>query len=99
MPDVDQNRVEFSTGLFGLSLTGANALATFLLITIFALAGLTIWSHRERSEEHQEIVCMIKLNLYVNSIERGMPLDWSKMPVDIYGCVPRFLYERGAPQR
>jgi hypothetical protein len=93
------DRIDVNTGLFGLRLSGPNALITFLFIIILGLMGLTIWAHGERSREHEELSCMIKLNLYVNSIPRGEPLDWSKMPVDLYACVPRFLYERGASQR
>ena len=92
MPDVNQDRVEFSTGLFGLSLTGSNALVIFLFIALFGLSALTIWSHRERSKEHANIVCMIKLNLYVNSVPTGEALNWSRMPPDIFPCVPEFLY-------
>jgi hypothetical protein len=94
MPDVNHDRVDFNTGLFGLRLSGPNSLIIFLFIALLCVGALTVWATRESSKEHQEIVCMIKLNLYVNSIPRGEPLDWSKMPVDLYGCVPRFLYER-----
>lgn len=95
MPGIDQDSLDFKTGLFGLRLAGPNALIIFLFISLLGVASLTVWSSREASREHQEIVCMIKLNLYVNSIPRGDQLDWQKLPVDLYGCVPRFLYERG----
>lgn len=88
-----QDSAEFKTSLFGFKLAGRDAVTTFLFIAILALAGLTFWEHSIRNKEHSDIVCMIKLNLYVYSSPRGEPLDWSKMPVDLYSCVPRFLYE------
>lgn len=99
MPDVNGgDRVEFRTGLFGLSLTGSNALVIFIFIALVGVGALTIWAAKDSHKEHQEIMCMLKLNLYVNSIPRGEAIDWQKLPVDLYGCVPRFLYERGAPR-
>lgn len=87
--------VDFRTGLFGIKLTGPNSLITFLFLAILALSGLTLMQHINRQREHTEIVCMIKLNLFMNNIPKGEAIDWAKMPVDLYGCVPRFLYERG----
>ena len=94
MPDVNGDRVDFNTGLFGLRLSGPNSLIILLFIALLGVGALTIFSTKESHKEHQEIMCMLKLNLYVNSIPRGDPLDWQKLPVDLYGCVPRFLYER-----
>jgi uncharacterized membrane protein len=91
MPEDDS--VSVNTGLFGLRLTGPNSLIMFLFIVVIAVGALEIWSHRERAHEHQEIVCMIKLNLYMNSIPRGELLDWSKLPIDLFSCIPRFYYE------
>jgi hypothetical protein len=94
-----QNSAEFKTGLFGFKLIGRDALITFLFITILAEAGLTFWEHSKRSDEHDQIVCMIKLNLFIYTLPKGEPLDWSKMPVDLYSCVPKFLYENARPVR
>ena len=94
MSDGDgQNTAEFKTGLFGFKLAGRDALVTFLFIVMLANAGLIFWESKSRQEEHNEIVCMIKLNLFIYTLPKGEPLDWSKMPVDLYNCVPKFLYE------
>ena len=91
---MEQDSVDLNTGLFGLRLSGPNSAVIYLFIELVAVAGLEIWSRKESAKESAEIVCMLKLNLYVNSIPRGESLDWQKLPVDLYGCVPRFLYER-----
>jgi hypothetical protein len=90
----ESDSVDFKSGPFGLSLKGDNALVILLFLSIVALAALTFWEHKARSDENAAMQCMIKLNLFVNQLPRGEPLDWSKVPVDLYGCVPRFLYER-----
>lgn len=100
MPDDDaQNSAEFKTSMFGFKLAGKDALATLLFLAILASAGLSFWQHNKRSDEAREIVCMIKLNLFIYTIPRGEPIEWSKMPVDLYSCVPKFLYESGRPIR
>jgi len=92
MPDVNQDRVDFNTGLFGLRLSGPNSLIIFLFIGLIGVAALTIWTNRESQKRDHEIACMIKLNLYVNSVPVGEALNWSRMPPDIFPCVPEFLY-------
>jgi len=94
MADGDgQNSAEFKTGMFGIKLDGKDAISTLLFIAVVAHGALTFWEHKQRSDEHDNISCMLKLNMFIYTIPRGEPLDWSKMPVDLYGCVPRFLYE------
>lgn len=100
MPNGDaQNSAELKTSLFGLKLAGKDALTTLVFIAILSLAGLSIWQQTVDNAEHREIVCMIKLNLFIYTLPKGDPLDWSKMPVDLYTCVPKFLYENARPIR
>src|ERR1044072_3684485 len=94
-----QDQVGLTTKWFGLNLSGKDAGFIFLFIAILALTGLLFWTNKQRSEETAAIQCMIKLNLFVNQQPRTEPLDWSKLPVDLYTCVPRFLYERGLPRQ
>lgn len=98
MEESDKNSVGLSTGWFGLSLSGKDAGYIFLFLVILASTGLNAWFMSARDKEHSEIVCMIKLNLFVNQSTRGGAsgeiLDWQRMPVDLYTCVPRFLYEK-----
>ena len=100
MADGDgQNSAEFKTSMFGFKLAGKDALVTFLFIAILADAALTFWENKARQEEHGNIICMIKLNLFIYTLPKGDPLDWSKMPVDLYPCVPKFLYDNARPVR
>ena len=88
------NTVNLSTKWGGLSLAGKDALDIFLFIAILALASLTIYEHIQRSGEHDILSCQIKLNLFMQTQPVDKPIDWKKLPVDTFGCVPRFLYER-----
>jgi hypothetical protein len=92
--DLQSNTAEFKTSLFGLKLGGKDAIDIFLFIVILALGGLTIYEHIQRSTEHDSINCQIKLNLYMQQQVPEKPINWRAMPTDLYGCIPRWLYER-----
>lgn len=94
-----RNSVDIKTGPFGISLKGDNALVILLFLSMVGLGALIFWENKTRSDENVLLQCMIKLNLFVNQQQRGEVLDWSRMPVDLYGCVPRFLYEKQQPLR
>ena len=94
-----QNTVDLTTKFGGLKLAGKNALDLFLFLAILALAGLTMYEHIQRSTEHDAIQCSIKLNLFMQTQGTDKPIDWKKMPVDVFSCVPRFLYERDTNAR
>ena len=94
-----QNRVDLTSKWGGLSIGGKDALDIFLFLSIVALGGLTIYEHIQRSTEHDAIQCSIKLNLFMQTQGADKPIDWKKMPVDVFGCVPRFLYERDEKMR
>lgn len=87
--------VDLKTGLFGLRIVGGNALFFFLLLMLFMNVALDLWQHVQRSHEHNSIVCTTRLALFVYTSPRGELIDWSRMPVDLYQCIPKFLYERG----
>jgi len=84
--------VDFKSGPLGLKLAGPNAIQILLFISVLALGALVFWGHKQRAQENASMLCMIKLNLFVNQQPRDVPLDWGKMPVDLYPCVPAFLY-------
>ena len=94
MEDTGQDTVNLSTKLGTLSLGGKNALEIALLIVMLGLAGLTIYEHIQRSQEHDTITCQIKLNLFMQAQDLARPIDWRKMPVDLFNCIPKFLYDR-----
>ena len=75
-------------------MVGKDALSIFLFIAIMALAALTIYEHIQRSTEHDQISCQIKLNLYMQQQITDKPINWRTMPSDLYLCIPKFLYDR-----
>ena len=86
--------VDVKTGFGSLKLSGAPAVIVLLFIAILADIGYSVYENRQRSQEHTQVECMIKLALFIQTAPRGDPIDWNKMPVDLYPCVPRFLYQR-----
>lgn len=95
----ERNTVSVTSKWGGLSLQGKDALDIFLFISILALGGLTVFEHIGRSQEHDAISCQIKLNLYMQTQKNDAPIDWRRMPTDLYNCIPRFLYERDQASR
>jgi len=95
MPDGEDRHdsVGLTTKWFGLNLAGKDALGIFLFISLLALAGVTLWEHSQRSNEHDQIGCMLKLNLFMQQIPPGTAIDWHRMPIDLYPCIPSFLYK------
>jgi hypothetical protein len=89
-----RDTVSLTTKWGGLSLEGKDALAIFLFIAILGLCGLTIYEHIQRSAEHDQISCQIKLNLFMQQQNPEKPINWHAMPTDLYGCIPRWIYER-----
>lgn len=96
--DDRHDSVGLTTKWFGLNLSGKDALGIFLFITLLAMMGLDAWENVQRSNEHDGIVCMIKLNLYMQQLPTGAPMDWRRMPVDLYSCIPPFLYKQESPR-
>lgn len=90
----DHDSVGLTTKWFGLNLAGKDAVGIFLFIALLALAGFTAWSNTQRSQEHEQITCMLKLNLYMQQVPVGSQIDWRRMPIDLYGCIPTFLYKQ-----
>jgi len=91
--------VSLTTKWGGLSLGGKDALGIGLLIAIIALAGLILYEHFQRSNEHDQISCQIKLNLYMQQTVPDKPINWRSVPTDLYSCIPKFLYERDPASR
>jgi len=98
-PSNDANSVNVTTGFGSFSLDGKNALEILIFISILALGALTIYEHIQRDAEHSTISCQIKLNLFMQAQKADAPINWRAMPTDLFGCVPKFLYERDAGVR
>lgn len=99
MAEVSQPKegVEFTGFGSSLKLFGSNSLFFFLLIVLAIQIGVTLWENVQRSREHDEIVCATKLAIFVYSTPRAgekFELDFQRLPVDLYNCLPRFLYEK-----
>ena len=90
----NENSIDVKTSLFGIKLVGPNAILILLFLLMLALSALVVWENFRRENEHMQMMCSIKLNLFMNTIPKGTSVDWSNMPVDLYPCIPKFLYER-----
>lgn len=86
--------VSFTTSLFGIKMSGGNAIIIFLFIVNLALIGLILFESQHRITEHQNIVCSTRLAIYVYTTPKGEAIDWNRMPTDLYPCVPKFLFDR-----
>lgn len=95
----DDEAVDIRTGLFGLKLTGPSAILMLLFFATLANGALTMWEHFRRELEHDNMICIIRLNLYIHTLPKNSQIDWADMPSDLYNCIPRFLYERGRGDR
>jgi hypothetical protein len=93
------DNVSVTTGFGSLSLGGKNALEILIFISILAIGGLSIYENIQRSQEHDLIACQIKLNLFMQAQKPEAPINWRTMPTDLFGCVPKFLYERDVGPR
>lgn len=89
-----RDTVSLTTKFGALSLGGKNAMDIFLFIAILALTGFAAWEHSLRKDEHAEISCQLKLNLFMQAQSVDKPINWRSMPVDLFSCVPKFLYDR-----
>ena|SRR5690242_10024186 len=99
-PNNATDTVSLTTKWGGLSLGGKDALAIFLFIAMLGLSALTLWEHIQRSSEHDLLDCRLKLTLFMQTVAPDKAIDWRRVPVDLYSCVPRFILERdqGRPQ-
>lgn len=91
--DADEH-VDLTTKWFGLKVGGPNALLIVLFMSILLDIGYGMWENFNRRNEHVQLMCAIKLNLFMQNQLMGKSIDWLHMPVDLYPCIPRFLYER-----
>ena len=92
----DQESVDVTTKWFGVKLTGPNALLILLFVALLANGALYIWENTQRRIEHEHIMCVNKLSLFMYGYPRGEPIQWERMPPDIYACIPKFIYDRPA---
>jgi len=100
-PNEQQQGVELSGFGANVKLFGGSSLAIFLLIVSAINIGVTLWEGQLRSREHDEIQCSTKLAIFVYSSTRNtatgtVDIQWDRLPVDLFGCLPTFLYK---PQR
>jgi len=82
-----------------LRMFGGNALFFFLLLLLGLNVALTVWEHAQRSTEHDHIMCASKLSIYIYTTPKGAPIDWDRLPIDTFACIPKFLFDRPALPR
>jgi len=91
---MESTSAEVTTSFGALKLAGPNALFILLFITQLAIGGLIVWEFIQMNQAIDKILCANKLQIYMSRVEKEAPIDWAAMPVDLYGCIPSFLYER-----
>ena len=89
-----EDSVDLKAGSVGLRLAGPNALILFIFIAILLNTVFVVIENHERQKEHAQIECYLKLGIFVHTWPKGSAIAWENMPVDLYGCIPKFLYER-----
>jgi hypothetical protein len=87
------DQLEVKTG-FGSIIT--HGTSVFIVLALAALTVMMFWEHENRSKEHDLIDCRLKLTLYLMQTSVENPIDWRRMPPDLYGCMPKFIYERNS---
>lgn len=73
---------------------GWGLLFLFIFIIGIVTVSLESYEHMKRQKEHEAMSCLIKLALYLQGQPADKPVDWQKLPLDTFNCVPRFVYER-----
>ncbi len=98
MAETPQGSVEVTTGFGSLKLGGANAMGFFLMVCVIGVIAVTLWENVQRSTEHDQIMCTTKLAIFIYTTPRDpggkIEIDWSKLDVSLYSCVPKWLYTR-----
>lgn len=99
-PTQPREGVEFSGFGIGAKLFGANALFFFLLIMLALNLAATLWQNSLRNAEHDQIMCSTKLAIFIYTSPRNekgaLEVNFERLPVDMYGCLPKFLFDRKA---
>ena len=98
MAEPEQTSVKVSALGATLEMFGGNATFFFLLLLLGLNIGLTFYEHILRSGEHEQIMCSTKLAIFIYTsprTEKGtLEVNWERLPVDLYGCLPKFIFDR-----
>jgi len=81
-----------------LEMFGGNSMFFFLLLVLGLNIALTFYEHTLRSKEHETIMCSTKLAIFIYTTPRNdkgvLEVNWERLPVDLYGCLPKFIFDR-----
>ena len=90
--------IELSGFGSSLKLFGATAPVVFLLIMQAFNIAVALYEHGLRNAEHAQIACGNKLAIFIFTSPRSekgtLEISWERLPVDLYGCLPKFLFDR-----
>jgi heme/copper-type cytochrome/quinol oxidase subunit 2 len=86
----NEDQLEVKTG-FGSIIT--HGTTVFIVVALAALTFVALWEHRQRSEEHDEIACLVKLNLFMHTLPKDTPVTWRQIPQDYWPCLPRNIVD------
>ena len=92
-PPPTENSIEIPTPWGGhFKAAGWNII---VVMALMALTWFTYTANRERSVEHEQIECMVKLHLYISALPDDKAIVWRDMPSDLYRCLPNFEVKPG----
>jgi hypothetical protein len=85
-----QPEIRIKTAFGELSAGGG---IVFIVIALAALTGVGLFEHWKRGKEHDEILCGIRLNAFLQTVPRGT-LTWEQVPQEYWSCLPSNLIFR-----
>jgi hypothetical protein len=99
--------IDLKFGPYGIHAWGRDAICIVNLLVLLGIGYLVFLENSKRSAEHANQVCINRLNIYVATVTvRTGAADssnwndlWSNMPMDLYQCVPKFLFDKPAKSR
>jgi len=72
-------------------------------VLLLAAAGVLGWlimiQSGELRHEHDQVECLVRLDIFVHTFEIGQNIDLRKMPSDLWNCMPSWLAQTQEQRR
>lgn len=81
-----------------------------IVVALSALTGISLYEHKQRSREHvemahtmslelQQLVCVSKLNVFIQLQPKEPPLTLDSIPGEFWLCLPRSVLPKNKTDR
>lgn len=67
--------------------------AVFIVVALFGLTMIGAWEMSRRQAEHEQLACLIKLNLFMQTVPREKTITWHSIPQEYWRCMPSHLVD------